>query len=139
MTNHQDREQIVSIRLRHALQALALPAHIQLQLLPDGVCTADELALDFDHWFTTSQGHARYALTPLALSPLVALDILLTSMSGAEQHELWTDDALVHRPEWEHVRTLAHTALSVLGWPLEIPPASDHEFIAGCDMRQTEW
>ena len=37
-------------RLRHALQALALPADQQLLLLPAFVTEVDELALSFDHW-----------------------------------------------------------------------------------------
>ncbi len=36
------------LRLKHSLQALAMPAEVQLTLFPDFVCKADELALDFD-------------------------------------------------------------------------------------------
>jgi hypothetical protein len=35
-------------RLMLSVQALAQPAEVQLSLLPDFVCKADELALDFD-------------------------------------------------------------------------------------------
>jgi hypothetical protein len=37
-------------RLKHSIQLLASPAEFQLKMLPDFVCKADELALDFDLW-----------------------------------------------------------------------------------------
>ena len=47
--DHDVRVDWVQMWLKHSLQALAMPAEIQLGLFPDWVCKADELALDFNN------------------------------------------------------------------------------------------
>ncbi len=129
MCHHPNDQLIILLRLKHALQALALPPRVQLGLLPDFVCKADELALDFDHWCSTVVQREDWSLTEFQRSQLVALDGALTDMSSAEQRLLWTDDAMTDRPEWQHVRMLAQAALAAFGWTLETPPSYRHEYI----------
>jgi hypothetical protein len=40
-------------------------------------------------------------------------------MSGEDNAQLWTDEALRSRPEWEEVRRRARNALGLFGWPVE--------------------
>ena len=51
-TSDMDEEtwQNVMKRMMHQLQALAMPAEIQLGLLPDFVCKGDDLADSYAHW-----------------------------------------------------------------------------------------
>ena len=51
--NQLDRQAVLS-HLEWALQALALPARDQVSLFPDSAHPADELILDFDHWYLVS-------------------------------------------------------------------------------------
>lgn len=126
--NQQNRLNIL-VRLKHALQALALPAHIQLGLLPDFVCKADELALDFDHWCSTVLQSEQGSLTEVQWSQLVAVDTALTEMNSGDQPFVWTDDAVIRRPEWQHVRVLAQAALDAFIWSLETPPTYRYEYV----------
>ncbi len=60
-------------RLKHSLQALAMPAEVQLSLYPDFVCKADELALDFDQWKDCVNSNGVGVLTDLQRRALTAL------------------------------------------------------------------
>jgi hypothetical protein len=42
-------------QFRWSVLALAMDAEVQLSLFPDFTCKADELALDFDHWFRVAK------------------------------------------------------------------------------------
>ncbi len=119
-----DRETLVvwvSKELRHSLQALAVPADVQLRLLPDFVCKADELALNFNDCYSLITAEAE--LTDRQKAALDALDAKLDEMGGAGNEHLWTEKALGIRPEWEEVRRLAVETLDAFGWDVAIPPA----------------
>jgi len=90
-----------------SLERLALPAEGQLASLPDGCCKADELALDFDN-FCRAEG---VVLQGEVNGLVEELDHLLARMSGTANAELWTDEALRLRPEWEQVRSMARQIL----------------------------
>ncbi|MFH1022842.1 MAG: hypothetical protein V1809_05590 [Planctomycetota bacterium] len=93
-----------------SLRRLSLPAEGQLASLPDGCCKADELALDFDNFWRTES----VVIPAEAKSLVVELDQTLSSMSGSKNAELWTDDALRTRPEWEDVREKARRILKIM-------------------------
>jgi hypothetical protein len=120
-------------RLKHALQALAAPAEVQLGLFPDFVCKADELALDFGHWHECVVGNGADSLTQQQLSWLNALDERLGAMSGMHHSASWTDEALRTGPEWVEIRALAAESLLSLGWDLVAPRSYDYEFVPGGD------
>ncbi len=61
-------------RLQHSLQALAVPADVQLGLFPDFVCKVDELALDFDNWRLCVVDNSRVCLTDQQKTLLATLD-----------------------------------------------------------------
>jgi hypothetical protein len=59
-----DFHERVIARLQHLLQALAMPPDVQLALLPDFVCKADELAMDFGEMYMVVRGNFPDDFTP---------------------------------------------------------------------------
>jgi hypothetical protein len=114
-------------QLKWSLQALALPPDKQLGLFPPFTCTADEMALDFDHWAETAR--SQHAFAADQLSALAAVDDLLSEMTGENNAELWTDAALTQLLRWQEVRERARTALRIFGWHLDMPPSDRATFI----------
>lgn len=103
------------VSLLKALGRLALPAEEQIAhlsgrgLLP----SADELALDLhDGAVLVPQFVAKGWLTSRDATVITAVDEMLERMSGPENVELWTVDALKQAPEWEEVRRRAREVLA---------------------------
>jgi len=117
-------------RLKHSIQLLGCPAEVQLKSLPDFVCKADELALDFDHWKSVALENFRLDLTEYQVQCLRALDYSLTELSDRSS-ELWTETAVRDSAEWQRLRALAGIVLESFGWQLETPPNRADEFIGG--------
>lgn len=118
-------------RLKHALQALALPAAAQLHLLPDSVCKADELALDFDNWCSAVLSNNGTDLSDQQKRLLQDLDRQLTHMSNDTNSQLWTNEAICNSSEWKQVRAHAQATLAAFAWPIEAPPSYADEFAPG--------
>jgi len=116
-------------RLRHALQALALPADRQLRLLPGFVPEADELALSFEHWLGIARTDARVRLTPAQSEALLAVERLMDRMSGQGNAHLWTRASLQDAEPWARLRRAAGAALASFGWDLDTPPGRLFEYI----------
>lgn len=116
-------------RLRHTLQALAMPAKVQLGLFPDFVCKADELALDFGHYYEVVLDNLGPAFTAEQRARLRALDERLGEMSGAANAALWTEEGLHTQEDWAAIREQAREVLAALGWEVAIPPSYSHEYI----------
>lgn len=112
------------VELRHSLQALAMPAAVQLALFPDFVCKADELALDFANFYGAVRGNYPNDYTAEQWATLETIDRALEERSGEENAERWTDDAVRTSCVWEMIRGLARTALDALGWEVSAPPSS---------------
>jgi hypothetical protein len=106
------------IQLRRALQQAALPADRQIDRLK-GFDVPFEVADDVGNQILWALQWPDAKLTDEQRSNLVALDALTTQMSGEQNAELWTDDALRSRPEWEEVRHRARKILKLFQWPLE--------------------
>src|ERR1700724_2280181 len=85
-------------RLKHSVQLLASPPDVQLRLLPDYVCRADELALEFDHWTDVTFRNYCSELSSDEVSALTALDEAfnrLTALGKTEQGKKeWEDEAI---------------------------------------------
>jgi hypothetical protein len=116
-------------RLRHALQALALPAETQLLLLPGFVPEVDELALSFEHWLVMVLADREARLTKTQRRALAAVERLLDEMSGQRNAHLWTRASLEDGEAWARLRQAAHQALKAFGWSLEKPPGRLFEYI----------
>jgi hypothetical protein len=56
-------------QLKWSLQALALPFDAQRTLFPSFACTADKLALDFDHWCETAMHQHDFTTDQIAALP----------------------------------------------------------------------
>ena len=115
-------------QLERAVLALAQPADVQLSLFPDFVCKADELALDFEDGLYELVGHED-EITSEQRAAVDRLDQLITSMSGEQNAEFWTDDAVRSHPTWEQIRSLAKATAVAFGWELRPPPPSDAIYI----------
>jgi|tagenome__1003787_1003787.scaffolds.fasta_scaffold20806278_1 hypothetical protein len=85
-----------------AVRNLAQPPDVQATIC-DGA-SIDELALDFDAQPWHDEPH------PIQHA-LAELDRLLELMSGTNNAELWTPEAL-HGPEWQRVREAARRVMT---------------------------
>jgi hypothetical protein len=121
--------EIILTRLRHALQALALPADTQLLLLPGFVPEVDELALSFDHWLRMADTESGVRLSTAQRAALRAVEQLLDAMSGQGNAHLWTRAALKDGEPWSRLRQAADRALRSFGWDLDVPPGRLFEYI----------
>lgn len=119
----------VFTRLKHSLQALALPAKEQIQLFPDFATKTDELVLDFDHWRSCAVGNFRTEFTSEQLDSLSAIDRHIQNPSGDQS--VWQEEALFQHQFWQELRDLAVLSLSTFGWKPEIPPDYKHEYVEG--------
>src|SRR6266540_3154615 len=116
-------------RLRHSLQALALPADQQLLLLPGFVPEVDELALSFDHWLRVVKIEKALPLSRAQREALSAVERRLDAMSGQGNAHLWTRAALMDGEPWSLLRQAARAALQSFGWDLAVPPGRLFEYI----------
>jgi hypothetical protein len=101
-------------QLRWSLQNLANAGSGQASLFPDYVRTADELAMEFEHWSTLIRSTYDQELSAAQLQSLEAIEQQLRTMSrdGAEfDLELWTDAAVRSSELWAEVRQRASIAL----------------------------
>ena len=101
-------------RLKDSIQLLACTAEIQLKILPDSVCKADELALDFDLWREAALRNFRSELTTDQISSMDNIDralLVLTHMGP--QHgrrmqcaNLWSGSIFARLPLWPLSRSV---------------------------------
>jgi len=108
-------------RFMWAVQALAQPANAQLGLFPPIAEVADELVLEHEE----TQGDwldGEPSVSPEQRAAVAALDEHIEAMSEPEDPELWTDDGLRGRSEWNTLRTLARAVLTAMAWSNEAPP-----------------
>ena len=117
-------------RFKFSLQALAIGGNDQLRLFPDFVNKVDELALNFVHWYDCILQNAEGELSNQQKHLLKMLNDRLEEMSN-EKNLLWTEEALMYKPEWEEIRKLAVEALKSFGWNRDIPPIFSNEYIPG--------
>ena len=112
-------EEYFFLCLEERLQALAMPADVQLTLFPQGIAKVDELALEFDHALGMKWSAKRRSITSDQAALLQRIDSTLDEMSGPKP--FWTEDALRNSPEWEGVRSAAKQALGSFGWEVKAP------------------
>ncbi|ROP27703.1 hypothetical protein EDD30_0394 [Couchioplanes caeruleus] len=95
---------------------LALEGDAQIAWLGEkGLPLVDELALEFDDGFRLVPTFIeRGWLNATALPVLAEIDQHLSFMSGEHNAGLWQVEALARRTEWNQVRMLARTALTLL-------------------------
>jgi hypothetical protein len=108
------------LRFRRSLQALAAPADIQLQLIPDYLWGVDEIAIEFDQWYQVMK-RRRTIFSKKQRSILEDLNKKLDEISGPENLRYWMEDTVRNDIAWEDIRLLAKNALDAMGWPLEDP------------------
>ena len=122
-------------RLKHSLQLLAAPVEQQLLLLPSYICRADELALEFSHWYEVVLDNYRVEMTGEQLSSLAAIDQEFELLTRAGK-ENWTEASLRSSTEWQNLRILAARALQMFGWKIETPPSYALEYVSALQPKE---
>ena len=114
-----------------AVQLLAADYEAQVAALPAYVAVPDELALIYhDAYLLVSQMADAGRLTEKHMAKLRELDEELEAMSGAENADRWTLDALRSDPWWERIRSLAGDALRSLNVPRQRPSLGHIAYVA---------
>ncbi len=108
--------------LRGAVEWLSLDAPELLARLPAGVPLADLIGEDFDHYLRVCRGWG-YVGGPL-LASLEGIDAVLDRMSGPDQAERWTGQALATDPGWLEVRARVRDVLRAAVWPESAPSSA---------------
>ena len=106
------------LQLRRAVQQAALPADEQIGVLK-GFDVPFEVADDFGNWCRWALVSADVSLTDEQRGSLMSLDRCLDEMSGEHNADLWTEDALRSRAEWDDVRRQARRVLELFHWSLD--------------------
>ncbi|WP_439454890.1 hypothetical protein [Streptomyces antibioticus] len=107
-----------------ALTVLAADAQAQVGWLVRHAVMTDEIALDFDHAFRMAAGLVKEGqLARAVLADLRQIDVILSEMSGGENADRWTREALSTDEGWALARRLARRVLvAELGeWQQRLP------------------
>ncbi|MBJ6636796.1 hypothetical protein H4K36_00365 [Streptomyces sp. DHE7-1] len=107
-----------------ALTVLAADPQTQITWLARHSVVTDEIALDFDHAFGMAEVLAEEGYLDRGVLPdLREIDAVLSEMSGPENADRWTKDALHVDEGWTRARRLARRALvAELGkWQQPLP------------------
>ena len=110
-----------------SLTVLAAEAQTQATWLAKHGVMTDEIALDFDHTFGMTEALVEEGqLDRGALPDLREIDAVLGEMSGAENADRWTRDALPADEGWGRARPAARRVLvAELGeWQQPLPEIS---------------
>ncbi|GGW15422.1 hypothetical protein GCM10010264_63350 [Streptomyces globisporus] len=113
--------------LIEALTVLAADAQKQVTWLVRHAVMTDEVALDFDHAFRMAEVLvAEGQLARGVMVDLQEIDVILSGMSGGENADRWTRDALSTDEGWALARRLARRVLvAELGeWQQPLPEIS---------------
>ena len=117
-----NKEERLFSTLVEAVQLLAADYEAQVAALPAYAAVPDELALIYhDAYLLVDQMADAGQLTEKHLAKLRELDEEMDAMSGAENTDRWTLDALRSDPWWERMRLLAGDALRSLNVPRQRP------------------
>lgn len=127
MTDQEfDRVKYQFDELIKTLILLASSAQEQLGFLGTGTWPGDEMAADFETYFTVNRSDylERGLLTSQSLAALDTLDRFMGTLSGLQNMDFWCEpDALRLHSDWQKIRTMAQSCLLVLersGFSLEV-------------------
>jgi hypothetical protein len=89
------------------LEKLATP-------LPSNSFSCEELALEFDDWYSALIPTHEKELSARQTACLSALHSYFDKISGEENAVLWTQNAMINRQEWDDIRLIARMAIDSL-------------------------
>ena len=116
------RKDWVRAELEYSLQALAMPAEVQFQLYPQGVCYACELTTDFQNfsegYITDNEG----ILTKEQKSALSKMQEHLTKLAHTAEYQCWNEEPIRTGVAWQQARDLAKQCLIAFAWEIKAPP-----------------
>lgn len=110
--------------LVQSLTVVAADPSAQLAWVDEHGVPTDEVALDFDHAFRMVESLVNDGEVGREVLPeLRAIDAIFAGMSGRENSDRWSREALAVDPGWGEARELARRVLiDVLGeWRLPMP------------------
>lgn len=117
-TEEKQRRAWIKTELEHSMQALAMPADVQLRLYPKDVCHACELVEDFRHFSACYLGDNQTTMTAEQRAALVRLQEYLVDLD----YQCWDQESLRTGAAWEVLRELAKRSLACFGWEAKPPP-----------------
>ncbi|GKX61437.1 hypothetical protein [Pragia fontium] len=117
-------------KIKWVTQAIAQPCEIQKGLFPDFVNVADELAVEWEMALDElSDPEVSSQLTDEQKSAIKRLDDYMLSISGADNIQYWSNEALSQSVEWKNMREMAETILVTMKWEKSIPSKNDAIYI----------
>ena len=117
-------------KLEWATRALAQTAEKQLELFPDFVNTADELALIWEEALENLHS-LKCKVSAEQMAAISILDNYIISLSGEKNADFWTEDALRNSAQWDEIRNLAVVAAEKMHWSIGFPGKSEDVYIGG--------
>ena len=115
-------------RMQWFTQAIAQQPSTQIELFPEFVEVADELALGWEEAHRELQS-IQAQLTPAQFKAIEDLDDYLAYISGKANLSQWTVEALTTSSEWQLLRNLAGKILEQMNWPKTPPPHSNELYV----------
>ena len=108
-------------QFRESLQALSMPADVQIALFPAGANVCSELLMD-----VIASADSYVSIEQDTISAKLRNDIENTKSLVRDLYEIridnrWDTNCLYDDKEWQQVRETAMELLTSLGWPLERP------------------
>ena len=105
-------------RLRESVAVLASSAEDQVYWLNRERCPVDELALQFDDCLEAALATKKFGHG--LVENLRCLDVELDTMSGANNGDLWTENAVRNDSRWDAIRRTAQRVLTQEPWPTDV-------------------
>jgi hypothetical protein len=109
------------VELMASLQALAMPAVVQIELFPKGVCLACELTEDFENFSRAFSAACEKSTRAKSKDALAEIRKCIEDLSQEGDFVCWDERRIRESAGWEKLRELSKAALVSLGWPIEAP------------------
>lgn len=100
------------------MKLVAAPADVQLSVIPTQACRPDEIAFCVEEILPLLPTlEAQQIISGTVAENVKEIDRMFLSFERQD----WTEDALLHSPKWENVRTMAANVLKLTGEKAEPP------------------
>lgn len=99
--------------MKEAIRNVGQPYSEQEKLFPANIPVAEEIALTFDNEVTVRKEimFEKGIIDKKTYELINQLDMMLNKMSGRENIDLWTFDALENSTKWQECRKVANSIL----------------------------
>lgn len=105
-------------KLIETIKLVAAPADVQLSVIPTQACRPDEIAFCVEEILPLLPTlEAQQIISGTVAENVKEIDRMFLSFERQDR----TEDALLHSPKWENVRTMAANVLKLTGEKAEPP------------------